>query len=134
MPWRPARESLRLASLDSLARSSFVRGCPRGEELGVPFAPALARARTSIYGQRFQTQARTYISGPRNTELVAAMLVVGNMSVVPGEQTLASEVRKRCGKHAPYGAWAFVFHRFFVIVPDYEPVFVTRTTKGWYVF
>ena len=59
---------------------------------------------------------------------------VQNLSLVPGMQKLYGEMRHRCGTHAPYMAWAFTFHRFFVIVPDYDPYFVVRSAHAWYVF
>jgi hypothetical protein len=78
-------------------------------------------------------QGQTYVSGPRNTQLWAVLLF-GNLSVIPGQRALISEMHRRCGERSPYNAWAFVFHRSFEIVPDYVPVFVTRTSSGWYVF
>ncbi len=114
-------------------RSRLHRGCPEGERQIVSFGAALAVAKRAVYGQRFDIQGQTYVSNGRNTQLVSGMLIE-NLSLVPGMRTLYRVMRKRCAKRTPYDAWAFSFHRAFEIVPDYEPVFVARTTRGWYVF
>jgi len=109
------------------------RGCPEGERQPVSFGAALAFAKRSVYGQRFDIQGEVYVSNGRNTQLISGMLVE-NLPLVPGMRALYRTMHRRCGKRTPNDAWAFSFHRSFEIVPDYEPVFVVRTTRGWYVF
>jgi hypothetical protein len=121
------------ASPSGADRDGFRRGCPEVERQPVSFGAAFAVAKRSVYGQRFDIQGQTYVSNGRNTQLMAAMLVE-NLSLVPGMRTLYRVMRNRCGKRTPYDAWAFSFHRIFEIVPDYAPVFVARTARGWYVF
>lgn len=113
------------------------RGCPPGDEgatyPATSYEGALAQAKRAVYGRRFSIQGHTYIASPRNTQLVAAVHVQ-NLSLVPGMRKLFSVMHRRCGKHTPYTAWSFTFHRFFEIVPDYWPYFVVRASNGWYVF
>lgn len=113
------------------------RSCPPGNKrtpyLPAGFDAALAHAKRALYGERFNIQGQTYVTSPRNTELVAAMRVE-DLSLVPGMQALFKQMQRRCGNHTPYAAWAFTFHRYFQIVPDFVPYFVVRSSRGWYVF
>ena len=72
-----------------------------------------------------------YVTGPRNMQLISAPRVDDNLNLLPGTRELRAKMRQRCGKRTPNSAWAFFSMN---IVPDYVPMFVTRTSKGWYVF
>jgi hypothetical protein len=113
------------------------RGCPPGGSGATypttTYEAALVQAKRAAYAQRFSIQGQAYASNAQNTELVSAVRVQ-NLSLVPGMRKLFSVMHRRCGKHTPYIAWSFTFHRFFEIVPDYWPYFVVRSSDGWYVF
>ena len=118
------------------ASQAFHRGCPTDPVLQGPgtFNAAIAQAKRARYGQRFDIQGTEYVTGPRNMVLIGATMVQHNLNLVPGTRELRAMMRKRCGARTPYSAWAFVFHFIRNTVPDYVPMFVTRTSEGWYVF
>jgi hypothetical protein len=123
-------------ALPGTAAETFHRGCPTEPVRQGPgtFNAAIAQAKRARYGERVEIQGTWYVTGPRNIQLVSATMVDDHLNLVPGTRELRAVMRKRCGKRAPYSAWAFVFHFTQNIVPDYVPMFVTRTSKGWYVF
>jgi hypothetical protein len=112
------------------------RGCPPGNKR-TPYPPvgfdaAFAQAKRALYGQRANIQGQTYVFGPRNTQLGAAMRGE-NLSLVPGMQRWYKVMQRRCGSHTPYMAWAFEFD-VPTNAPDFSPYFVVRTARAWYVF
>ena len=109
------------------------RGCPRGLIQGASFNEAIARAKRLTYGQTFNIQGQTYVTGARNIELVASMKAQ-DLSLIPGMRATYADMRRRCGKRTPAWAWAFNFHFIHNIVPDYGWRFIVRTTYGWYAF
>jgi hypothetical protein len=118
------------------AAQTLHHGCPTDLVRQGPgtFNAAIAQAKRVRYGERVQIQGTWYVTGPRNIQLISATLVQSHLNLVPGNRQLVAMMKKRCGGRTPLSAWAFVFHFTQNIVPDYVPMFVTRTSKGWYVF
>jgi hypothetical protein len=113
------------------------RTCPPGN-YRTPYPPvtfdaALAQARRALYGQRISVQGRTYVLGPGNTALSAAMRVT-NRALVPGMLRWYKVMQRRCRSHTPYLAWAFQIEVPSIIAGDFHPSFVVRTKRAWYVF
>jgi hypothetical protein len=70
------------------------RECPPGNKR-TPYPPAtfgaaLVQAKRVLYGQRANIQGQTYIYGPRNTQLFAAMQVQ-DLALVPGHGALVQD-------------------------------------------
>ena len=124
------------SALPATAAETFHHGCPTEPVREGPgtFNAAIAQAKRARYGERVEIQGTWYVTGPRNIQLMSATLVDHDLNLVPGSRELRAKMRQRCGRKTPNSAWAFVFHFTQNIVPDYVPMFVTRTSKGWYVF
>jgi hypothetical protein len=118
------------------AQPPLHRSCPPGGNRtyqAVSFEAAFAQAKRELYGQRRNVQGHTYVLGPSNTSLAAAMRVQ-NLALVPGMQRWYAVMQHRCGSHTPYLAWAFQFDVPTIIAGDFGPSFVVRTRRAWYVF